>query len=65
MNYLTATSDEQLGMCLRMLLAYTEKPIYEVETLKNSQDKIEFHVYIDADEEEYARLKQRYELFIA
>lgn len=63
MKYLLATSDKQLGVCLRML--YAEKIRTYVETVLNSKDKIEFHVGIQVNDEYFEELESRYKILIS
>lgn len=60
MNYLTAKSDNQLGMCLRMLYAEGITEMI-VKPLLNEKHKVEFHVVLDVEESEFNTLKNRYE----
>lgn len=61
MNYFRATSDKQLGICLKML--YAEGIQGDVQVVKNSKGKIEFHIYIE-EQEKIEMLKTRYESLI-
>lgn len=61
--YFTAVNDKQLGICLRML--YAENIQGFVQTTKNSKDKIEFHISINADEELFKALEERYKIMIS
>lgn len=60
MDYFLAVNDKQLGICLRML--YAEGLEVTVKTVRNSKSKIEFHVFINAEREDFARLQERYEI---
>lgn len=62
-NFFKAVNDRQLGICLRML--YAEKMQGLVETVKNSKGKIEFHIRVNADEETFSWLFERYETLIS
>ena len=64
MNYFLATSNKQLGICLRML--YAENGIQGfVETVENQKGKIEFRISINATEEVFKMLKARYKILIS
>lgn len=63
MNYLLATSDKQLGICLRMLYAERIQPI--VQTVMNGKGKIEFRIRVAADEDKFAMLEERYRVLIS
>lgn len=63
MNHFKAVSDKQLGVCLRML--YAEGIQGSVKVVLNDKDKIEFHVEINADQETFERLDERYKILIA
>lgn len=63
MNYFLAINNKQLGTCLRML--YAEGIQGFVETVLNDRDRIEFHIHIEADEEKFCLLKDRYEILIS
>lgn len=63
MGYFKAVNDKQLGMCLRML--YAEGIQGFVETVKNSKNKIEFHISINADEKLFEMLLERYVILIS
>ena len=58
--YFTAVNDKQLGICLRMLFADNIQGF--VKTIKNSKNKIEFHISINADEELFKELDERYKI---
>lgn len=63
MNNFRAVNDKQLGICLRMLFA--EKLQGFVEVVKNDKGKIEFHIGINADDNLFEELKERYEILIS
>lgn len=63
MDYFLATSNKQLGICLRML--YAEGIQGLVKTVQNPKGKIEFHIKINATEEVFKMLKDRYEILIS
>ena len=63
MNYFRAVNDKQLGICLRMI--YAEHIHSFVETVMNDKGKIEFHVYINAEEHYRKQLIERYEILIS
>lgn len=63
MNQFLATSDKQLGVCLRMLLADGLQG--NVETLINDKGKIEFHITANVDDDIMNRLLERYEILIS
>lgn len=63
MNNFRAVNDKQLGICLRMLFA--EKLQGFVEVVKNDKGKIEFHISINADDNLFEELKERYEILIS
>lgn len=63
MDYFLATSNKQLGICLRML--YAEKIQGFVETVQNPKGKIEFHIRINAAKEDFEMLRTRYEILIS
>lgn len=63
MEYFQAVNDKQLGVCLRML--YAEGIQGTVETVVNGKDKIEFHIYIDADSQTLESLLLRYKILIS
>lgn len=60
MYYLTAKSDKQLGMCLRMLFSEGLSEI-KVKPILNNKHKVEFQVILDVEEADFNRLKDRYE----
>lgn len=63
MGYLLATSDRQLGICLRMLFAEGIQPV--VQTVMNRKNKIEFHIGVMAHDDEFAALELRYKILIS
>ncbi len=64
MDYFLATSNKQLGICLRMLYADGIQGL--VKTVQNPKSKkIEFHIKINATEEVFEMLKDRYEILIS
>lgn len=64
MDYFLARSDRQLGICIRMLHGEGfDKLIIESE--KNANNRMEFHVYINTNEERFARLQERYQMMIS
>lgn len=64
MDYFLAKSDRQLGICIRMLNdeGFTE---LIVRSEKNTNNRMEFHVFITTDEERFARLLERYKTMIS
>ena len=62
-NYFLAINNKQLGTCLRMLFA--EGIQGTVQVVLNNRNKIEFHIYIEADEDLFERLKERYAILIS
>ena len=62
-NYFLAVNNKQLGTCLRMLFA--EGIQGTVQVVLNNKNKIEFHIYIEADEDLFERLKERYAILIS
>lgn len=62
-NYFLAINNKQLGTCLRMLFA--EGIQGTVQVVLNNKNKIEFHIYIEADEDLFERLKERYAILIS
>lgn len=63
MRYFLATSNKQLGVCLRMLFA--EGIQGTVETVMNSKDRIEFHVTANVDKQTFDELAERYKVLIS
>lgn len=63
MDYFRAINNKQLGVCLRMLFA--EGLQGTVKTVKNSNDRIEFHIYATVDEEKLTSLIERYKIMIS
>lgn len=63
MDYLLATSNKQLGICLRMLFA--EGIQGSVKTVLNSRDKIEFHITANVDKEKFNELAEHYKVLIS
>ena len=63
MDYFLAKNDKQLGICLRMLYADRIQPF--VKTVMNEKGKIEFHVKIQADDEVFRMLDERYKVLIS
>ena len=63
MDYFLATSNKQLGICLRML--YAEGIQGLVKTVQNPKGKIKFHIKINATDEVFEMLKDRYEILIS
>lgn len=62
MKHLIAKSDEQLGMCLRML---HEDKLTEIRVspIMNERHKVEFHVILDdIDDTRFEKLRNRYEM---
>lgn len=64
MDYFLAKSDRQLGICIRMLND-EGLTILSVESVKNANNRMEFHVCIDTSEERFARLNARYKTMIS
>ncbi len=64
MDFFIATSDKQLGICLRMLCAegLTDATVSVILTDKR---KIEYHVTASMDKQEFERLNRRYEILTA
>ena len=62
-RYFRAVNDKQLGICLRMLYAEQLDPF--VKVVLNEKDKIEFHICINADEQLYDELIERYKILIS
>lgn len=62
-RYFKAVNDKQLGICLRMLYAERIQPF--IDTVLNDKDKIEFHISIDADEQIFNKLDERYKILIS
>lgn len=63
MKYFLATTDKQLGVCLRMLYAEKLQPI--VETVMNGKGKIEFHVHVTVGDNYRKELEERYNILIS
>jgi len=63
MDYFLAINNKQLGTCLRMLFA--EEIQGTVKTVMNGKHRIEFHIYINVDDELRERLASRYETMIS
>lgn len=63
MNYFQAVNDKQLGVCLRMLYAEKIQPF--VKTTMNEKGKIEFHISVNADQQTFEVLRERYEILIS
>lgn len=63
-EYLLAKSDRQLGICLRMLYDEGYKGLV-VESVINAKNRMEFHVKVMADEDEMAKLNDRYQTLIS
>lgn len=61
--YFLATTDKQLGVCLRMLYADGIQPF--VEVVMSDKKKIEFHISATVDDEQMLKLKDRYEIMIS
>lgn len=61
--YFLATTDKQLGVCLRMLYADDIQPF--VEVVMNDKRKIEFRISATVDDEQMLKLKERYEILIS
>ena len=62
MNYLVAKNDKQLGIGLKLL--HTEKEAFEVDVFENEKQKIEFRIFVEADEARFNELKAKYEALI-
>lgn len=54
MDYFLATSNKQLGICLRMLFAEGIQGF--VETVQSPKGRIEFHIRINATDEVFEML---------
>lgn len=63
MDYFLATSNKQLGICLRML--YAEGIQGFVETVQSPKGKIEFHVRLNATKANFEMLDARYKILIS
>lgn len=63
MDYFLATSNKQLGICLRMLFAEGIQGF--VETVQSPKGRIEFHIRINATNEVFEMLKDRYKILIS
>lgn len=63
MEHFRATNDKQLGICLRML--YAEGLQGNVQVVRNNKGKIEFQIYINADDSLVEELRNRYEILIS
>ena len=63
MGYFRAVNDRQLGICLRMLFA--EKIHGIVQTVVNDKGKIEFHISIQAHQDLFEELNERYKILIS
>lgn len=63
MNYILATNDKQLGICLRMLFAEDLRGYVDVVMTK--KNKIEFHIGIDVNDVTFEMLRKRYEILIS
>ena len=63
MHKIIAVSDKQLGITLR--LAYAYRLPYSVEGNKNDDHKVEFHITITADDEEFESFKRHCEIQFA
>lgn len=63
MEHFRATNDKQLGICLRML--YAEGLQGNVQVVRNNKGKIEFQIYINADDSLVEELRMRYEILIS
>ena len=62
MNYLLAKNDKQLGIALK--LVYIEKEAFKVDVFENEKQKIEFRIFVEADEARFNELKAKYEALI-
>lgn len=63
MDYFLAKNDKQLGICLRMLYADKIQPF--VKIVMSEKGKIEFHVKIQADDDVFQMLDERYKVLIS
>lgn len=63
MDYFLAINNKQLGTCLRML--FVEGIQGTVKTVMNGKHRIEFHIYINTDDELREQLVSRYETMIS
>ena len=63
-RYFRAVNDKQLGICLRMLYAEEQLNPF-VKVVLNEKDKIEFYIRINADEQLYDELIERYKILIS
>ena len=62
---LLAKSDEQLGLCLRMLYDEGICGPLDVRTTKNKKGKVEFYVVVPADDAQFEVLERRYQILIS
>ncbi len=58
-----ATTDKQLGICLRLLFAEGLQPF--VQTILNDKGKIEFRITINTTDDYLQDLIRKYEIMIA
>ena len=63
MRYLDAKNPKQLNLCLRML--YAEKVKWAVDIVEDSNGKIRYKIGVDANEEEFLVLKEKYRILIS
>lgn len=63
MHKIIAKSDEQLGIALR--LAYAYQLPYSVKGIMNDDHKINFHITVKSDNEEFEKLKHHCEIQFA
>ena len=64
MEYLLAKSDRQLGIGIRMLHDEGYKRLV-VDSVINAKNRMEFHIYVDADVDTMERLNARYQTLIS
>lgn len=64
MKFFSAKTDQQLGMCLRIL--YNEGIVQsKLELTASKKGKLEYHICIDTDHETFEKLKKRYEILLS
>lgn len=63
MNYILAKNDKQLGICLRML--FPKQKRFKINPVMNDRGKMEYHVYVDLDDERFEYYQRTFNTLIS
>lgn len=63
MRYLIAKNPKQLNLCLRML--YAEGVKWTVDIVEDNNSKIRYKIGVDANEEQFLLLREKYRILIS